>query len=85
MEERALQSQSASFQELQQRVSSMGEPFLSGFDPDNLAAELRRCGLELIEDVPGEEAVRRYHRTGTKGFGNHSSSHLALARRASVV
>lgn len=85
MEERTLQSPSAAFQELQQRVSAMGEPFLSGFDPDNLGAELRQCGLELIEDVPGEEAVQRYHRAGTKGFKNHSSSHLALARRASVV
>ncbi len=28
-----LQSQSVAFQELQARVSSMGEPFLSGFDP----------------------------------------------------
>jgi methyltransferase (TIGR00027 family) len=85
MEERTLQSQSSSFQELQQRVSSMGEPFLSGFDPVSLGAELRRCGLELIEDVTGEEAVHRYHRLGTTGFQNHSSSHLALARRGSVV
>jgi O-methyltransferase involved in polyketide biosynthesis len=85
MEARALQSQSAAFQELQQRVSEMGEPFLSGFDPDSLGAELRRCGLELIEDVTGEAAVQRYHRAGTMGFDHHSSSHLALAKHASVV
>ena len=85
MESGILQSQSAAFQELQARVSSMGEPFLSGFDPGLLADDLRSCGLELVEDLTGQAIIDRYHRAGTRGFERHSSSHVALARCASVV
>jgi methyltransferase (TIGR00027 family) len=85
IESSILQSQSAAFQELQARVSSMGEPFLSGFDPALLAADLRSCGLELVEDLTGQAIIDRYQRAGTRGFERHSSSHVALARCASVV
>ena len=85
MESSILQSQSAAFQELQARVSSMGEPFLSGFDPALLADDLRGCGLELVEDLTGQAIIDKYQRAGTRGFERHSSSHVALARCASVV
>lgn len=85
MESSILQSQSAAFQELQARVSSMGEPFLSGFDPARIGADLRDCGLELVEDLTGQAIIDKYQRAGTQGFERHSSSHVALARRASVV
>jgi methyltransferase (TIGR00027 family) len=51
IESSVLQTQSAAFQELQARVSAMGEPFLSGFDPGLIGGELRACGLELVEDL----------------------------------
>ncbi len=85
IESSILQSQSAAFQELQARVSSMGEPFLSGFDPALLADDLRGCGLELVEDLTGQAIIDKYQRAGTRGFERHSSSHVALARCASVV
>ena len=85
IESAILQSQSTAIQELQARVASMGEPFLSGFEPALLAGDLRSCGLELMEDLTGPAIIDRYRRAGTRGFERHSSSHVALARCASVV
>jgi methyltransferase (TIGR00027 family) len=80
MEERVLRSRSEAFTAIQDRVTAMGEPFLSGFEPQTLPAELRDCGLELLEDVDGLQVAERYDRTGSKGFERHSASHIALAR-----
>jgi methyltransferase (TIGR00027 family) len=85
IESSILESQSAAFQELQARVSAMGEPFMSGFDPDLVAGDLRACGLALVEDLTGQAIIEKYQRAGTQGFDRHSSSHVALARCASVV
>jgi methyltransferase (TIGR00027 family) len=85
IESSVLETQSTAFQELQARVSAMGEPFLSGFDPGLIGADLAACGLELVEDLTGQAIVERYQRAGTRGFERHSSSHVALARCAPVV
>jgi methyltransferase (TIGR00027 family) len=74
------QTQSESFRELEQRVAAVGEPFLSGFDPAALAADLAGCGLELVEDLNGSEIAARYDRDGAHGLGQSSFSHIALAR-----
>jgi len=77
---RLFQERSESFQELEQRVAAVGEPFLSGFDPATLAAALADCGLVLIADLGGDEAAARYDRNGAHGLGQSGYSHIALAR-----
>jgi methyltransferase (TIGR00027 family) len=73
-------AQSESFRELQARVASIGEPFLSGFDPKSLAASLAGCGLSLVEDLDGNATARRYDPDGSHRLGQSAFSHIALAR-----
>jgi methyltransferase (TIGR00027 family) len=80
LDERVFQAQSESFRELEQRVAAIGEPFLSGFNPAELAANLASCGLDLVEDLTGSEAAARYGRSGEFGSGQSMFSHIALAR-----
>jgi methyltransferase (TIGR00027 family) len=80
LDERLFQAQSDSFRELQQRVTAMGEPFLSGFNPAELAANLAICGLDLIEDLNGSEAAARYGRGGEHDLGQSMFSRIALGR-----
>jgi methyltransferase (TIGR00027 family) len=75
-----LRSPSPAFDAMQRRVSAKGEPFLSGFDPGSLAVEIARCGLQLVEDLSGQEALERYGRTQDASLARPSSSHIALAR-----
>jgi hypothetical protein len=58
----------------------LGEPFLSGFDPKTFGRTLRDCGLELREDLTGEEIARRYARINSMNSGHSSFSHIALAQ-----
>ena len=79
-DERLFQAQSESFRDLEKRVAAVGEPFLSGFDPADLAANLADCGLALVEDLGGTEVAARYDRGGEHGLGQSTFSHIALAR-----
>jgi methyltransferase (TIGR00027 family) len=80
IDERLLGSQSENFLALQERLASLGEPFLSGFDPQTFGKTLKDCGLELREDLTGEEIARRYARINSMNSGHSSFSHIALAR-----
>jgi methyltransferase (TIGR00027 family) len=80
LDEQVFQAQSESFRALEQRVAAIGEPFLSGFNPAELAASLAACGLDLVEDLSGSEAAARYDRSGEHGLGQSMFSHMALAR-----
>ncbi len=80
IDERLLGSQSENFLALQERLASLGEPFLSGFDPKTFGKTLKDCGLELREDLTGEEIARRYARINSMNSGHSSFSHIALAR-----
>lgn len=80
LDERLFQARSEAFRALQQRVAAVGEPFLSGFNPGDLATNLAACGLDLIEDLSGAEAAARYDRGDEHGLGQSTFSHLALAR-----
>jgi len=71
---------SESFRELEQRVAAIGEPFLSGFNPAELAANLAACGLDLVEDLSGAAVAARYDRGGGHNLGQSMFSHIALAR-----
>jgi methyltransferase (TIGR00027 family) len=80
LDEQVFQVQSESFRALEQRVAAIGEPFLSGFNPAELAANLGACGLDVVEDLSGSEAAARYDRSGEHGLGQSMFSHMALAR-----
>jgi methyltransferase (TIGR00027 family) len=80
LDERVFQAESDSFRELQQRVAAVGEPFLSGLRPAELAATLAACGLELAEDLSGSEATARYDEDGEHALAQSVLSHMALAR-----
>jgi methyltransferase (TIGR00027 family) len=72
----------ATFRELQRAVSSLGEPFLSGFDPERLAEDLRTVGFELEEDLEDGELVSRYDVADGNGLRAAARSRIALARIA---
>ena len=80
LDERVFQVESQSFRELKERVAAIGEPFLSGFSPAALSADLAGCGLEVVEDLDGIDVVARYDRSGDKSFAQSPFSHIALAR-----
>jgi O-methyltransferase involved in polyketide biosynthesis len=61
-------------------VAMLGEPYLSGFDPKEVANDLMRVGLELIEDLDGQKMSDRYNRTGANALQPPVSLHIALAR-----
>jgi O-methyltransferase involved in polyketide biosynthesis len=56
---RLLKSDSESYRQLAKTVASLGESFLSGFDPTSLAIDLRACGLTLSEDMDMQHAAAR--------------------------
>lgn len=70
------------FRKLQAYVSSAGEAFLSGFDPDQLGDQLRAAGLLLLEDLNGDQAVARYDAGGVNGLRSAAASHMAHVRVA---
>jgi methyltransferase (TIGR00027 family) len=48
-----------------ERVASVGEPFLSNFEPADLHAQLTALGLRQIEDLGPRELMSRYFRPGS--------------------
>lgn len=68
------------FRELEETVQSLGEPFVSGFHPGALAADLGAVGLELLEDVDEYEMVKRFDPAGANGLKPAGRSHVALVR-----
>jgi O-methyltransferase involved in polyketide biosynthesis len=79
-DERLFRAQSESFRAMEKRVAALGEPFLSGFNPETLPRELEDCGLLLLEDLNGSEVATKYDRLGENGLGQSAFSHIALAR-----
>jgi methyltransferase (TIGR00027 family) len=61
-------------------VVMMGEPYLSGFDPNEIAGDLKHIGLELIEDLDGQKMSERYSRTETNALRPSVSMHITHAR-----
>jgi methyltransferase (TIGR00027 family) len=78
-DERLLEIQSEPFLDMQKRVTALGEPFLSGFNPATIGQELTDCGFKLLEDLDGVEVAAKYHRTGARALGESSYSHIARA------
>lgn len=63
-----------------QLVANMGEPYVSGFDPNGLAEDLAGVGLELVEDLDGQQMSDRYKRAGQNILRPPGSVHIVLAR-----
>ncbi|TRZ98813.1 MAG: class I SAM-dependent methyltransferase [Rhodocyclaceae bacterium] len=83
-DEKAIFSDAVSepFRSLRNWVSRIGEPWLSGFDPGNLADDLHQVGLDLIEDLDGNQMLERYGRDGSYGWSLDGLFHIAHARIA---
>lgn len=67
---------------LGQSVASIGEPFLSGFDPKALPHELHEAGFELLEDLADAQLVERYDPQARNGLKPLPLSRIAHARVA---
>jgi O-methyltransferase involved in polyketide biosynthesis len=67
------------YQRMREMVQSVGEPFVSGFDPAVLPGELIECGLRLVEDVGTDELLRRYDPEAVNGLRADSLGRIALA------
>lgn len=67
------------FNTMRSHVSSVGEAFLSGFDPATLEALLLETGLQLTEDLGGDQAVARYDAAGVNGLRWAGAGHIAHA------
>jgi methyltransferase (TIGR00027 family) len=58
-------------------VATMGEPYVSGFDPNQIAKDLGQAGLELVEDLDGRQMSERY---GANAPRPSATMHIARAR-----
>lgn len=63
-----------------ERVAALGEPWLSFFDPADIAGELRSRGFTTIEDLSVVEIAARYF-TGLSAPARAGGGHLLRARR----
>lgn len=62
------------------RVSAIGEPWITYFDPVSLAHDLHGIGFKQVEDFGPEKAKDRYFKDRTDGLRVGGSSRLMKAR-----
>ena len=62
------------------RVQSVSEPFISGFDERTLAEELAALGFELLEDLDHEGQETRYFAGRADGLRPVKFHHFVHAR-----
>jgi methyltransferase (TIGR00027 family) len=60
--------------------ASIGEPWVSGFDPPELGDDLRTVGLELVEDLAREDLRERYCADREDGLAPSFGEHIARAQ-----
>jgi methyltransferase (TIGR00027 family) len=65
------------FNELEQSVRSVDEPFISGFNPADLARVLEGVGLVLEEDLSDIQLAAHYDPDGLNAFRSTDKSRLA--------
>ncbi|MGJ4887022.1 class I SAM-dependent methyltransferase [Bradyrhizobium sp. HKCCYLRH3099] len=63
------------------RTAAIGEPWLSYFDPSDLAAELRKCGFDELVDVSRDDIVGRYLGVPQAERAREAGAHVMQARR----
>jgi len=61
-------------------VAQIGEPWVSGFNPDEIVDDLACVGLELVEDLDGKEMWERYRGASATLRQPPASLHIARAR-----
>ena len=61
-------------------VAQIGEPWISGFYPDEIVDDLARVGLNLVEDLDGKAMWERYRGANTTLGHPPATLHIALAR-----
>jgi O-methyltransferase involved in polyketide biosynthesis len=67
-------------QKARAQVASLGEPWVSGFDPLRLQQQLQGTGLEIVENLGPEQLGARYCAARSDGLHPSPGSHLARAR-----
>ncbi len=72
--------QRARFDALAERVSAIGEPLRSHFEPEALARAIRGLGYGFIEDLGAEALNARYFRDRTDGLKVTGGGHMMHAR-----
>ncbi len=72
-------AQTGPFADMQRSVTSIGEPLLSGFDPSELATDLRSVGLTWEEDLDDAQALLRYDPSGANRLKPVAWSRVARA------
>lgn len=65
---------------LRKQVAAAGEPFVSGFHPASLAAELRALGLQLLSDRSDADLVRQHDPGNLDGLIGTERSRVAHVR-----
>ena len=80
LDQRVLGAGSEVFERMRVARAADGEPWLSGFDPATLAADLCALGLELVEDLDAAALTARYCAGRTDGLAADGAGHVALAR-----
>ena len=70
----------AAVQRARDQVASVGEPWVSGFNPDRLDSDLRGTGLELVANLGPRELADRYCAGRVDGLRPSFGAHLAHAR-----
>jgi len=73
------ESRTPSRDRLFEYVRLRGEPFISGFDPFTLEAELAPLGFRLLEDLGREDQEERFFRNRTDGLRPTGLTHIARA------
>jgi len=82
VDQRELDVGSQSIRDLRSRTAALGEPWLSGFNPSQLAEDLRQVGLSLVEDFSGEHLWRRYCTEDEDALRSTAAVHIARAHVA---
>ena len=65
---------------LRASFASLGEPWVSGFDPAALAEDLREVGFQLVETLGQDELRERYCAGRAEGLQPSVGENVARAR-----
>lgn len=80
IDQRALDAGAPTLEARRTQRAALGEPWLSGFDPGTLEADLRALGLALVEDLDGGSLTARYCAGRSDGLAAARVGHVARAR-----
>jgi methyltransferase (TIGR00027 family) len=81
LDERLLDTaESDALRRTREQVAAAGEPWVSGFRPQQLADDLAGTGLELLENLGPDDLAERFCAGRADGLAPSRGSHLARAR-----